>query len=57
MRMSDNERLHAIDGIYTDTKDKLVFLRQFNNSTTILSLQRATDLNDMETVRQLYGLQ
>jgi hypothetical protein len=55
--MSDSERLHAIDGIYTDTKDKLVFLRQFNNSTTTLALQRAAESNDMETVRQLYGLQ
>jgi hypothetical protein len=57
MRMSDEERLHAIDGIYGDTKDKFMFLRQFNNSTTVLAVQRATELNDMETVKQLYGLQ
>ena len=55
MRMSDDERLHAIDGIYGDTKDKLMFLRQFNNSTTVLAVQRATELNEVETVKRLYG--
>jgi hypothetical protein len=57
LRMSDDERLHAIDGIYADTKDKYLFLRQFNNSTTILAVQRATDLNDVQTIQNLYGLQ
>ena len=42
LRMSDEERLHTIDGIYFDTKDKLMFLRQVNNSTTVLAVQRAT---------------
>jgi hypothetical protein len=57
MRMSDDERLHAIDGIYSDTRDKLMFLRQFNGSTTVLALQRANEMNDAQTVRELYGLQ
>jgi hypothetical protein len=57
LRMSDHERMHAIDGIYNDTKDKYLFLRQFNNSTTILAVQRATDLNDVQTIQNLYGLQ
>ena len=57
LRMSDDERLHAIDGIYADTKDKYLFLRQFNNSTTILAMQRATDLSDVQTIQNLYGLQ
>ena len=56
LRMSDNERMHAIDGIYDDTKDKLTFLRQFNNSTTILALQRAAESNDAGTIKNLYGL-
>jgi len=56
LRMSDNERMHAIDGIYKDTKDKYLFLRQFNNSTTILAVQRAIDLNDVQTIQNLYGL-
>jgi len=56
LRMSDNERMHAIDGIYDDTKDKYLFLRQFNNSTTILAVQRAAEFNDAGTVKNLYGL-
>jgi hypothetical protein len=56
LRMSDNERLYAIDGIYDDTKDKLRFLRQFNNSTTILAVQRAAENNDAGTIKNLYGL-
>ncbi|WP_288878890.1 TerB family tellurite resistance protein [Pedobacter panaciterrae] len=40
LRMSDDERLAAIDRIYQNTGDKLRFLRNFNNSTSILSLQR-----------------
>jgi len=56
LRMSDNERMHAIDGIYDDTKDKYLFLRQFNNSTTILAVQRAAEYNDAGTIKNLYGL-
>ena len=56
LRMSDDERLHAIDGIYADTKDKYLFLRQFNNSTTMLAVQRAADLHDVQTIQNLYGL-
>jgi hypothetical protein len=29
LRMSDDERLHAIDGIYADTDDKLTFLQDY----------------------------
>jgi hypothetical protein len=56
MRMSDDERLHAIDGIYRDSKEKLDFLRQFNNQTTLLAVQRSVDDQDMETLKGLYGL-
>jgi hypothetical protein len=56
LRMSDDERLHAIDEIYTDTKDKYLFLRQFNNSTTVLAVQRSVDENDVGTLQKLYGL-
>jgi hypothetical protein len=56
MRMSDDERLHEIDGIYFSTQDQLMFLRQFNNSTTMLAVQRATDNNDVGTLANIYGL-
>lgn len=56
MRMSDDERLQAIDHIYSDMQDKLQFLRYFNNNTTVLAVQRAKEKNDAETLRKIYGL-
>ena len=55
-RMSDDERLQAIDRIYADMQDKLMFLRHFNNNTTILAVQRAKERNDAKAVRKIYGL-
>ncbi len=55
-RMSDDERLQAIDGIYADMQDKLMFLRHFNNNTTILAVQRAKERNDAQAIRKIYGL-
>ena len=55
-RMSDDERLGAIDRIYADMQDKLNFLRHFNNNTTILAVQRAKERNDAQTIRNIYGI-
>lgn len=55
-RMSDDERLQAIDRIYADMQDKLLFLRHFNNNTTILAVQRAKERNDADAIRNIYGL-
>jgi hypothetical protein len=54
LRMSDAERLQAIDHIYSDTQNKLVFLRSFDNQVAILSLQRAKAQNDVNTLQKLY---
>ncbi|SHL96924.1 TerB family tellurite resistance protein [Mucilaginibacter sp. OK098] len=54
LRMSDDERLSAIDRIYLDTNDKLVFLRSFNRRTGMLQLQRQKELNDTRTLQKLY---
>jgi len=56
LRMSDDERLAAIDGLYSDMQDKLLFLRHFNNNTTVLALQRAKEKNDVNTMRLIYGI-
>lgn len=56
LRMSDDERLKAIDIIYTDMQDKLLFLRHFNNNTTILAVQRAKEKNDVNAMRLIYGI-
>ena len=56
VRMSDDERLQAIDRIYSDMQDKLMFLRHFNNNTTILAVQRAKERNDVQAINKVYGL-
>lgn len=56
LRMSDDERLQAIDRIYDDMQDKVVFLRNFNNETSIMALQRAKEKKDAGTMKSIYGL-
>lgn len=56
LRMSDDERLAAIDRVYNDIQDKLMFLRHFNNNTTILDVQRAREKNDAVTMKNIYGI-
>lgn len=55
LRMSDDERLAAIDKIYADMQEKLLFLRSFNNSNTILSVQRQKAGIEVERMKKLYG--
>jgi hypothetical protein len=54
LRMSDDERLRAIDHIYADTNDKLAFLRHFDQQAAILDLQRQKDLNTITTLQKLF---
>jgi hypothetical protein len=56
LRMSDDDRLRAIDRIYTNSSDQLQFLRYFNRKAVMLSLQRSKDLNETRTLKRLYGL-
>lgn len=54
LRMSDDERLAAIDKVYADMQDKLLFLRSFNNNTLVLAIQRAKERNDIQAMRSTY---
>jgi hypothetical protein len=56
LRMSDAERLHAIDHIYSDMQDKMLFVRSFTNNTSLLDLQRTKEQNDTRMMQQLYGI-
>jgi DNA repair ATPase RecN len=47
LRMSDDERLKAVDDIYEQMQDKLLFLRNFNTTSNVLALQRAREKNDV----------
>lgn len=54
LRMSDDERLQAIDRIFEDVQDKLVFLRDFNSKATSLSLAREKQKSDLKQSLKLY---
>lgn len=54
LRMSDGERLRAIDQIFADTMDKLSFLRDFNRQASLLHLQRQKEKNDTQTLQKIY---
>ena len=56
LRMSDDERITAIDRIHHDMSDKLNFLRSFNNSNSILGLQRVREQHDVNSMRKIYGI-
>lgn len=56
LRMSDGERLSAIDRIDTDVTGQLSLLHGYNNSAALQAAQRAQEAGDIGTVRALYGI-
>lgn len=56
LRMSDEERLHAIDIIYASIEDQYSFLKDFNGNTAMLSLQRKSENTEIMMSRRLNGL-
>ncbi len=56
LRMSDDERLEAVDNIFIEMQDKLLFVRDFNASSNILLLQRAKEKNDVLASKGLQQL-
>jgi len=53
LRMSDDERLSTIDNIYADMEDKMGFIRSFNNSTSLLVVQRSKELAQIKASKIL----
>ena len=53
LQMTDDERLQAIDKIYGSLIDQFSFLRDFNSSTSLLSLQRQSEQTEIEMSRVL----
>ncbi|MBS0027072.1 TerB family tellurite resistance protein [Chitinophaga sp. 2R12] len=56
LRMSDEERLSAIDKVYSEMEDKLVFLRQFNSSNSVMALQRMKEQKEVDRMKAIEGL-
>jgi DNA repair ATPase RecN len=54
LRMSDDERLSTIDKIFEDMQDKLVFLRSFNGSTSLLMGQRIKEAKEVQGMQDYY---
>lgn len=56
LRMSDDERIEAIDQIADDMQNKLDFIQHFDTNTHILALQRLKDQQDINGLKALYDL-
>ena len=56
LRMSDDEKLQAIDRIYESVVDQYSFLNEFNNNTAILSLQRKSEQAEIKMSRIINGI-
>lgn len=56
LRMSDDERIRAIDGIHADVQDKVMFLRWFNNQASVLVVQREREKLDAENLKRYHGI-
>lgn len=54
LRMSDDERLSAIDRLYLDMEEKVLFLRHFNSKNSILSRQLLMERSSNKTLLQLH---
>lgn len=56
LRMNDNERLNAIDHIWSEIQDQYAFLRDFNSSTAMLSQAREKEQQEVDISRKLFDL-
>ncbi len=54
LRMTDADRLRAIDHIYGDTQSKLSFLRNFDSQVMSLSVERQQEQNEVQTLKNYY---
>ncbi len=55
LRMSDEERILAIDRIFSRVEDQFSFLQDFNSSTGYLSLQRKRESSDINLSLKILG--
>lgn len=56
VQMSDAERLKLINRCSDDIEQQISDLHQFNNQAIQISLQRSQDEQELNAVRQLYGI-
>lgn len=56
LRMSDDERLQAVDKIYDTVLEQFSFLKEFNNNTGLLAMQRKTEQTEITISRRIDGV-
>ena len=56
LRMSDAQRLSAIDQLYNSMAEKKAFLGHFSSANNILLVQRQQQKNNISELQKLYGL-
>jgi len=56
LRMSDEERLQAIDRIYALIEEQYLFLKDFNGNTAMLSIQRKSEHAEIMLSKRINGL-
>lgn len=56
LRMSDEERIAAIDRIYYDMESKIGFLKVFNNNTQAVAIHRARQQREINAMRKLFNV-
>jgi hypothetical protein len=54
LRMSDAQRLGAIDRVYGEITGQLQAVRLLNNEVTVQMIQRQKAINDIRTLKKLY---
>jgi hypothetical protein len=55
-QLTDDERIRRLDAIHERVKDKLVFSGSFCNDVRMLIVQRNNSLNDINTLKSIYGI-
>lgn len=55
-QLTDDERIKRLDAIYERVKDKLVFSSSFCDDVRMLIVQRNNSLNDIKTLKSIYGI-
>jgi hypothetical protein len=56
-QMTDGKRLELINGTASNIEQNLTDLRQYNNQNIRLSLNRSKDLQEINAVKVLYGIE
>jgi len=56
-QMTDAKRLEIINAVSANVETQLMDLKEFNSQNKVISLQRAAEKGEIETVKRLYGLQ